>query len=198
MIVALSFASGGIAGIVVTLDEESVLAFIAATVMSFVDKGQISFVLSLIGRRAWTPVLSLDECSLVTRFLWILLLMFRSKVSTSWNGQTNFGGNWGSSGPNNHKMDKMLKYNQGMNKYSDISECPSRVKKETDQSILLDQPSFPPMRNLNFSGSSCLTFKKCPRWTNWLFSQENAHQWHWWFPSSDHQPSWGARKYNSP
>jgi len=48
-IVALSCASRGITGIVATLDEESVLAFIAATMMSFVGKERISFVLSLIG-----------------------------------------------------------------------------------------------------------------------------------------------------
>ena len=64
-IVTSSCASRGIAGIVVTLDEESVLAFIAATMMSFVGKGQISFVLLLIGMRACNPGLSLDVCSLV-------------------------------------------------------------------------------------------------------------------------------------
>jgi len=52
MIVALSFASQGIAGIVVTLDKVSVLAFIAATIVLFVSKEQIGFLLSLIRRQA--------------------------------------------------------------------------------------------------------------------------------------------------
>ncbi len=38
--------SWGIAGIVATLDEESVLEFIAATMMSFVGTGRIIFVLT--------------------------------------------------------------------------------------------------------------------------------------------------------
>ncbi len=62
-----SLASWGIAG-VATLDRVSVLAFIAATMTLFASKGQIGFLLSLV-RQARTSDLSLDECSLVTRFL---------------------------------------------------------------------------------------------------------------------------------
>jgi len=51
-IIASSRASRGLTGIVATLDEESVLAFIAATMMSFVGKERISFVLLLIGMQA--------------------------------------------------------------------------------------------------------------------------------------------------
>ncbi len=65
--VKLSSASQGIAG-VATFDRVSVLAFIAATIMLSASKGQIGFLLSLV-RRAGTSDLSLDECSLVTRFL---------------------------------------------------------------------------------------------------------------------------------
>ncbi len=46
----------------------------------------------------WSPLD--DERRLVTRFLWHLLLTFWSKVSVSWNRRINFGGDWGSSGPN--------------------------------------------------------------------------------------------------
>jgi hypothetical protein len=62
-----SLASQGITGIA-TLDRVSVLAFIAAMITSFVSKGQIGFLLALV-RQAGTSDLSLDECSLVTRFL---------------------------------------------------------------------------------------------------------------------------------
>ncbi len=55
-----------------------------------------------------------------------------------------------------------MKYNQGMNKYSDISECPSRVNKETDQSVLLEQPSFPPMRDFEFLGQLMLDLQEMP------------------------------------
>jgi hypothetical protein len=55
---------------------------------------------------------------------------------------------WGSSGPNNHKMNKMSKHNQCTNKKSDISEYPPRATQETDQSFLLGRPSFTPMREL--------------------------------------------------
>ncbi len=62
-----SSATQGIAG-VATLDRVSVLAFIAAMITLFASKGQIGFLLSLV-RQAGTSYLSLDECSLVTRFL---------------------------------------------------------------------------------------------------------------------------------
>ncbi len=65
--VKLSSASQGIAG-VAALDRVSVLAFIAATIALFASKGQISFLLSLV-RQAGTSDLSLDECSLATKFL---------------------------------------------------------------------------------------------------------------------------------
>ncbi len=67
MMVKLSSASRGIAG-VATSDRVSVLPFIAAMIMLFVSKGKIGFLLSLV-RQARTSDLSLDECSLVTRFL---------------------------------------------------------------------------------------------------------------------------------
>jgi hypothetical protein len=49
MIVASSCASRGISGKVVTLDEESVLAFIAATMMSLLGKGEPETLFYLSG-----------------------------------------------------------------------------------------------------------------------------------------------------